>query len=132
MSANLPGRATRSVRVAEIDRRLHAERVTRRRVKVTHRAPLESLPDGVFVAAGERALLVRGSRLYPWSAHGYLEPVRQLVAQTIANVDAAGCDTNDAQDAVDAGDAAYAAGDWLSAFDHYAVAYCRAISGLCG
>jgi hypothetical protein len=58
----------------EIDRRLHAERVTANRVKGSYIAALETLPDGVFVtlaAAGEQAYLAWGDHLLPWSPGGY-------------------------------------------------------------
>ena len=68
------GRAVRP-RAAEIDWQLHRERVdpaTRR--QVTHAAPLDALPDGVFVALPGKpgaAYLVLRRRLLTWTAEGY-------------------------------------------------------------
>lgn len=59
---------------AEIDERLHAERVDADRSKLTFMAALDDLPDGVFVTAAERqqeACLVLGERLLEWSPGGY-------------------------------------------------------------
>src|SRR6266540_1013440 len=50
----------------EMDRHRHAERVDGRRQR-RHAAPLRSLPDGTFVAAGDVPALVLGDRLVPWS-----------------------------------------------------------------
>jgi hypothetical protein len=58
----------------EIDRRLHAERVTSNRSKRTFTAALDELPDGVLVtveASGGQAYLVWGDGLLPWSPGGY-------------------------------------------------------------
>lgn len=60
----------------EIDRCLHAERLTPDRSKRTFTANLDELPDGVFVTATqgrEEALLVWGGRLLAWSPSGYRE-----------------------------------------------------------
>ena len=59
-----------------IDDRLHAERVAPDRSKRSFVAPLDGLPDGVFVtvpAWGEEAYLVRGGYLLAWSPGGYGE-----------------------------------------------------------
>lgn len=57
----------------EIDRRLHAARVTRGRVQVTHPARIAGLPDGTFLRLPGQAapLLVNGERLHPYSPEGY-------------------------------------------------------------
>jgi hypothetical protein len=55
-----------------IDRVLDAERRDGRR-KRTHRAPLDALPDGTFVALEGRAWLVLGGELLPWTDRGYGE-----------------------------------------------------------
>jgi hypothetical protein len=60
----------------EIDRRLHAERVTPNRSKGYFEAALDGLPDGVFVtleAWGEQSYLVQGNRLLEWSPGGYCQ-----------------------------------------------------------
>lgn len=67
-AAGLPG-----VKAHEIDRVLHAARVTRDRRQATHEAALSSLPDGVFLtlADDERPLLKSQGRLWHWSPEGY-------------------------------------------------------------
>lgn len=57
----------------EIDSRLHAERVATDRSRRTFLAPLDSLPDGVFVKLEEDAFLVVGESLLRWSPGGYTE-----------------------------------------------------------
>jgi hypothetical protein len=59
---------------AEIDNRLHAERVAPDRSKRSFRGPLDKLPDGVFVtlrAREEQSYLVWGGSLLAWSPGGY-------------------------------------------------------------
>jgi hypothetical protein len=59
-------------RAPEIDAILHRARVEPRlRRQVTHRAALESLPDGTFVRLGEAPWLVLGERLLRWTHAGY-------------------------------------------------------------
>ena len=65
---------------AEIDSRLHTERLAPDRSKRSFVAALDELPDGVFVAVapwGEQAYLVRGDRLLAWSPGGYGERRRR-------------------------------------------------------
>jgi hypothetical protein len=57
----------------EIDARLHAERVGLDRSRRTFLAPLDDLPDGVFVKLEEDAFLVVGGALLRWSPGGYTE-----------------------------------------------------------
>jgi hypothetical protein len=60
-----------------IDRALHGARVEPRlRRQIRFQAPLEDLPDGVFVLLPEapNPLLVQGDRLYPWHPGGYGPP----------------------------------------------------------
>lgn len=62
----------------QIDRRLHAQRVTPDRSKRTHTANLDKLPDGVFVLmlGTERTpYLVLGDSLLIWTASGYTDRV---------------------------------------------------------
>jgi hypothetical protein len=62
----------------ELDRRLHAERVTDGGKQRTHREELDELPDAVFVRLpGDDAtpLLVHGDGLLAWSAGGYTHRV---------------------------------------------------------
>ena len=68
-------KGVREVRAPDIDRRLHRERVTRDRKKITFTAPLADLPDGTMVDRSGRAHLVKGNHLLPWSMAGYGEPV---------------------------------------------------------
>ncbi len=61
---------------AQIDNRLHAERIAPDRSKRSFPAALAGLPDGVFVtvaAWGEQAYLVWGDHLLAWSPGGYRE-----------------------------------------------------------
>jgi hypothetical protein len=63
---------TPSPSLDEIDRALHAERIDRHKAKVTWPARLVELPSGAMVAeASDRAFLVLGKRLLPWSVKGY-------------------------------------------------------------
>jgi hypothetical protein len=65
-------------RAAEIDARLHAERVhPRSRRQVTRPAPAGVLPDGVMVRAGGAAGpgLLAGGAVLPWTFAGYRAPV---------------------------------------------------------
>jgi hypothetical protein len=55
----------------EIDHRLHAERVAPDRSKRTFLAPLDGLPDGVFVKLEDAAFLVLAGELLRWSPGGY-------------------------------------------------------------
>lgn len=66
-------------RAAEIDARLHGERVARPGGgKAVHRAVLGRLPDGAMVVTDgepERALLVWRGGLWPWTPAGYGGPL---------------------------------------------------------
>ena len=58
----------------EIDRELHAARITRGGLQVTYQASLRDLPDGVFVTLPGRQrqpLAVWGGFLHPWTHEGY-------------------------------------------------------------
>ena len=57
-------------RAAEMDRRLHAERLDGR-AKRRHVLPFDALPDGSFLALGGDAFAVRGRSLLRWSPSGY-------------------------------------------------------------
>ncbi len=59
---------------AEIDDRLHGERLNPDHSKRTFTAPLDELPDGVSVTLkerGDQAYLLHGGRLFAWSPGGY-------------------------------------------------------------
>src|SRR5262249_37058865 len=59
-------------RAAEMDARLHGERVvSRTRAKIVRPARLRDLPDGAMVRAGAGAALWIAGRLLPWSFAGY-------------------------------------------------------------
>jgi hypothetical protein len=87
-------------RAAELDSVLQSERLDERRQKRVHEADFGGLPDGALVAlvAEDRAFLVRGDRLYPWSFEGYGSSVprparglaRLLTPPSIVNALAAG------------------------------------------
>ena len=69
IAAGLPGSSA-----ADIDRALHRARVTRGRRQVTHTAPVETLPEGVFLAAPDNpaaALLKWAGRFWRWTGAGY-------------------------------------------------------------
>lgn len=63
-------------KAAEIDRVLHQERISPSGNKLTYRAALADLPDGVFVVVEERPCLLWQEALFPWSAAGYGPPQR--------------------------------------------------------
>ena len=55
----------------EMDIKLHAERVDRKRTKLTRPAILGDLPDGAMVVHDGRPALVASRALRPWSLDGY-------------------------------------------------------------
>jgi hypothetical protein len=57
--------------VAEIDARMHADRLVRPGVRRSYSARLSSLPDGVMVSVGGTPFLVWGGRLLAWTPGGY-------------------------------------------------------------
>lgn len=57
-------------RVAEIDRRLHAERL-QGRDKHLHRVVCDTLPDGVMLTLGDRAFALRSETMLAWTPNGY-------------------------------------------------------------
>lgn len=65
------------LRVAAIDRQLHAERVDSRGAQITYQAALAELPPGVFVlrAGDQAAYLVTHDALLAWSPAGYTHAV---------------------------------------------------------
>ena len=65
---HLPGRSA-----AEIDRVLHEARTAPGWGQGSHKAGLEDLPDGAFVARGAAAFLKWQGRLWRWSGQGYAE-----------------------------------------------------------
>jgi hypothetical protein len=69
-------RLPRRPRATEMDAVLHAERTDRFRRKLTHRAPVSGLPDGVMVRLDGGAGLLLCGRVRPWSFQGYGAPAR--------------------------------------------------------
>ncbi|WP_103761503.1 hypothetical protein [Roseovarius confluentis] len=57
--------------LAEIDRLMHRDRVTRTRAQVRHTAVLETLPDGAFILHDDAPHLVWGDRLLRYTPGGY-------------------------------------------------------------
>jgi len=68
--------AGKPMAAADIDRRLHAERLVGRDKRL-HRCDIESLPDGTMIAMRGKPFLVRGRQLLPWSFAGYGEPAER-------------------------------------------------------
>ena len=67
----------RRPRAAEMDARLHAERVdSRSRRQLTRPALAVQLPDGAMVRYRGESGLLAGGHMPPWSFAGYLPPVR--------------------------------------------------------
>ncbi|MDH3702111.1 MAG: hypothetical protein OEU46_12415 [Alphaproteobacteria bacterium] len=59
-------------RAGEMDARLHGERVDRRtRRQRVWSAPVDDLPDGTYLLAGQHPHLLLNQRLLPWSPEGY-------------------------------------------------------------
>jgi hypothetical protein len=59
----------------EMDAVLHRERTDRSRRKLSYRAPLAGLPDGVMVRAPAGPGLLLAGQVRPWSFHGYGAPL---------------------------------------------------------
>jgi hypothetical protein len=78
-AAGLPERP----KAARMDVELHAERVDRRRRKLTRPAVLASLPDGAMVRTDGTIALVCDGRLLPWSLTGYGRPLRLDPSTTV-------------------------------------------------
>jgi len=64
----------------EMDAVLHAERTDRSRRKLSHRADVAELPDGVMVRLGGEPGLLVGGRVHPWSFAGYRAPAEPAPA----------------------------------------------------
>jgi len=70
----------RSPRATEMDAALHAERTDRSRRKLSHRADVAELPDGVMVRLGGEPGLLVGGQVHPWSFAGYGAPAEPAPA----------------------------------------------------
>jgi hypothetical protein len=57
--------------VAEIDARLHADRLLQAGVRWSYTAALSELPDGVMVSVDGAPFLVHGGGLLAWTPGGY-------------------------------------------------------------
>jgi hypothetical protein len=63
-------------RVADIDRRLHAERLASGGTPPTiSGVELRKLPAGTMVGIGDRPYAIKANRLLPWSFDGYQPPI---------------------------------------------------------
>jgi len=74
--------------IAEIDRILHSERVTKRRQKVTYEDRLGNLPEGTFFSLPEQSgssILFWKDAFWAWSPEGYL-PLQILNPGMLVNV----------------------------------------------
>ena len=71
------------VRAPEMDLELHAARIDGRGRKVTHEAPVDSLPDGCFVKIDESGYLVQGDALLQWSPEGYTRKYSRSGGETV-------------------------------------------------
>lgn len=67
-------------RAPDIDRALHAARITRDRRQVRHTAPCTDLPPGTFILIADRPHLVTGAGLHPWAPGGYAPAVPRVAA----------------------------------------------------
>lgn len=67
---------TERPRAAEMDERLHAERLDGRG-KRQHTLPIDDLPDGAFIAREEGAFALRGDVLLRWTPKGYDARIRR-------------------------------------------------------
>lgn len=66
---------------AQIDARLHLERVARDGSKITYRERFGRLPPGTFIVLEGVAFLIWRGKVFPWSHQGY-GPSRQAPANT--------------------------------------------------
>ena len=78
VAANSPGMSASKVAVAEMDRVLHADRVSERRGQRRFMAPFGELPDGTMVTVdgSEDAWLLAGGAAWRWKWDGYCDPQR--------------------------------------------------------
>ena len=90
------GNRTGEVLAPEIDAVLHRERLVSGRKLHPLPKPIEKLPDGTMVQAGEESFLIVGGRPHLWSPSGYravkrdIADARLLTAPSIVRAFAAG------------------------------------------
>ena len=72
--------------IAAIDKVLHAERTAQNGDKVTFKAAIETLPFGTIIEQDGASFLVAGEELFPWSYHGYGQPVSLPMANEKVSV----------------------------------------------
>jgi hypothetical protein len=72
--------------IADIDKVIHAERVTEEKRKRTFVAQLGSLPAGTMIAVEGTPLLIWRGKLLPWSFEGYGKSRASLPPSTSVQV----------------------------------------------
>jgi len=72
--------------IADIDKVIHAERVTEEKLKRTFTAKLGSLPAGTMIEVDGTPLLVWRGKLLPWSFEGYGKSQASLPSSTSVQV----------------------------------------------
>ena len=69
--------------VAEIDARMHSDRLVRPGVRRSYTARLSSLPDGAMVSVGDAPFLVFGGKLLAWTPGGYRSAAGPAAGTTV-------------------------------------------------
>jgi hypothetical protein len=69
--------------VAEIDARLHADRLVRPGIRRSYSVALSELPDGAMVSVDGAPFLVYGGGLLAWTPGGYGEPWSAAVPASV-------------------------------------------------
>lgn len=57
--------------ISKIDEIIHLERIDKKGEKVTHKAAVKDLPEGVFIEYKQEPYLIAGGRCYHWTPSGY-------------------------------------------------------------
>ncbi len=70
-----PGDRLQPARAADVDGRLHAERLSGAGRQRRYERALDELPDGAFVVRDDAPWLVLGRQLLRWTAAGYVDAV---------------------------------------------------------
>ncbi len=79
----LAGNGGSAISIREIDRQIHAERVTRQRTKVTYQAAIESLPDGTFISLDAAPYLLWQDDLWRWTPGGYTDRLPKMCSADV-------------------------------------------------